>query len=696
MKYQLIKNKNTFLISDFSGDLGNSEFDQNGLYWNDTRYLSRYRLMLNDIPPLVLKSENKDNVFNTALLTNGALNNLAEGKIFIKRKQAILDRVFYDNFTVKNYDRARRSISLEIEIGADFLDIFQVRGYYKKDLNRKKVEKSASGKQLRFDYYGLDAQRRSLIVKCSSDICCFHEKGIDIKLDLDSGQSVEFTIFLIAENSSYSELNSVIRNDFAEIEKTAAAEKEKWEKTVLQVESSCQKFDELISRSKIDLKTLSIDAGFGKIPAAGTPWYAVPFGRDSIITALQTLCFNPEFSRSVLKTLAHFQGRKVDPTKEEEPGKIFHELRTGELAALEKIPHTPYYGTADATPLFLILAGEYYRWTGDLNFIKSILKNLELALEWIDKYGDKDGDLFVEFKSSTEDYTVNQGWKDSVDSSVYPDGKLAEPPIALAEVQAYVYRAKILMADMFRDLNRKEESDKLHREAQQLKIKFNDKFWNKDKEIFVLALDKNKNQIDSLTTNPAHGYYTGIIDKKKGEMFLDKILNSDLNSGRGLRTLSKTNRAYNPISYHNGSIWPHDNSLIIEGLKKYGYRKEANQLISDIFEVAQNFEYYRLPELYCGFGTEEERTAVEYPTGCSPQAWAAGSVYLFLHSMLGIDADAKKGEVIIKPNLPDFLESIEIDNFKIADDILSFKVVKENGANCLKNLKSLSKIKIIN
>lgn len=695
MQYQFIKNNNMFLISDFSAAIGDSKFDQNGLYWNDTRYLSRYLFILNDITPLVLKSENTDNIFNKILLTNRAGNKLDEGEIFIKRKQAILDRVLYDNFTVKNYDRVRRSISLQIEMDADFLDIFQVRDYYKKKLKRNKIEKKVFKNSLKFNYYGMDAQRRSLVVNCSSDVCCFHKKGIDLNFDLGSGQSVEFTIFLTAENSSYSDSNFLMKTNFSEIEKMLSAESEKWEETVLQVESSCQKFDALISRSKIDLKTLSIDIGFGKIPAAGIPWYAVPFGRDSIITALQTLSFNPKFSRSVLKTLAHFQGRKFDPAREEEPGKIFHELRTGELAVLEEIPHTPYYGTVDATPLFVVLAGEYYRWTADLDFIKDILKNLELALEWIDKHGDKDGDLFIEFKSSTEDYTVNQGWKDSVDSSVYPDGKLAEPPIALAEVQAYVYRAKVLMADIFQDFNRKEESNRLCREAQQLKTKFNDKFWNEDKGIFVFALDRNKNQVDSLTTNPAHGYYTGIIEEKKGKIFLDKILKSDLNSGRGLRTLSKTNRAYNPVSYHNGSIWPHDNSLIIEGLRRYGYRKEANQLISDIFKASQDFKYYRLPELYCGFGTEEEETAVEYPTSCSPQAWAAGTVFLFLNSMLGIDADACNDRVVLKPDLPGFLNVIKIDNLVIAGDTLSFTVVKENGKNKIKNLKYSHQIEVI-
>ncbi|RCW51655.1 MULTISPECIES: amylo-alpha-1,6-glucosidase [Halanaerobium] len=696
MDYNVIKNDDIFLITDRSADIVKAEFDQNGLYRNDTRYLSKYNLLLNGEKLLVLKSETKDNLFNEILLTNAQTNQLAEGKILVKRKETLVDNVFYDNFKIKNYAHNQKKICLEIEIDADFLDIFEVRKYFKEDLERKRVKKTTTNNYLKLIYHGLDKVERSVIIASESDLCLYKQNKVKFEFELDAGEEKEITLSIKTEDSSESnpDAKAELYNNFSQIKTKVEAGYVNWTNNSLQVETDNQIFNQFLQRSSLDLKTLTSDVGYGQLPIAGIPWYAVPFGRDSIITALQTLIFKPDLSRATLKTLAAYQGKKIDPLREEEPGKIFHELRFGELANLKKIPHTPYYGTIDATPLFIVLAGEYYRWTGDLEFIKELMPNLELALSWIDKYGDKDNDLFVEFSSQTEDFTVNQGWKDSVDSSINSKGEIAVPPIALAEVQAYVYQAKLEMAEIYQELKLKEKAEKLKNEALKLKERFNQKFWNPEKEIFVLGLDKNKNQIDSLTTNPAHGYYSGIIEEKKGELFIKRLLKSDLNSGRGLRTMANSDLGYNPISYHNGSIWPHDNSLIIEGLKKYGYQKESIQLITDIFKAAADFEFLRLPELYCGFDVNEESKTVEYPTSCSPQAWAAGSAFLFLQTILGLKIDGRRDKVIINPSLPEWLNKIKVKNLSMGDKSLTFEIYKKNKEIKINEIKIPDEIKI--
>lgn len=697
MNYQVIKNNDIFLITDQAADIVKAEFDQNGLYRKDTRYLSKYKLLLNGEKLLVLKSETKNNLINEVLLTNAQTDKLAEGKLLVKRKETLVDNVFYDNFKVKNYDHNQNKISLEIELDADFLDIFEVRKYFKEDLKRKKLKRIVSNNSLELIYHGLDQVERSITISSESDFCKYKEDRIKFEFKLEAGEEKEFTLSIKTEDSSEEQEifeKSSVYNNFSQIEEKLESEYLRWNQNSLQIESDNQIFNQFFQRSSLDLKTLTSDLGYGELPIAGIPWYAVPFGRDSIITSLQTLSFNPDLSRATLKTLAEYQGKKIDPKREEEPGKIFHELRFGELAKLKKIPHTPYYGTIDATPLFIVLAGKYYRWTGDIELIKELMPNLELALTWIDKYGDQDNDLFVEFSSQTEDFTVNQGWKDSVDSSINSKGEIAAPPIALAEVQGYVYQAKLEMAGIYQDLKLKEKAESLRNEALELKEKFNREFWDQEKEIFVLGLDKNKDQIDSLTTNPAHGFYSGIIEEKKGKIFLNKLLKSDLNSGRGLRTMASSDLGYNPISYHNGSIWPHDNSLIIEGLKNYGHQRESNQLITDIFKAATDFEFMRLPELYCGFDVNEEHESVKYPTSCSPQAWAAGSAFLFLQSILGLKVDGRKNKVIINPQLPDWLNSIKIKNLKVADQRISFEIIKNNNINMVKEIKIPEGIKI--
>jgi len=404
---------------------------------------------------------------------------------------------------------------------------------------------------------------------------------------------------------------------------------------------------------------------------------------------------NTKIAQGTLRTLARFQGKEVNEDREEEPGKIMHEIRFGELAHLNLIPHAPYYGTIDATPLFLVLAVEYFNWTGDLKFIKKNLLHLRAALDWIDKYGDIDQDGYIEYNPKNKRWALNQGWKDSTDSSIHQDGSLAVPPIVLAEVQGYVYQAKKGMAEIFFYLGEKDKAKKLEREAQELKKRFNKDFWMEERKYFAFGLDYQKKQIASITSNPGHCLYSGIVSQDKSEAVVKKLLSDEMFNGWGIRTMGKNEPGYNPTSYHNGSVWPHDNSIIINGLTRYNYHREAIKVINGLIKASQYFKYNRLPELFCGFSHKETQRPIEYPVACSPQAWACGSIYLIIQSLLGINADVISNRIYLKPILPDKINKVEVKNLKIGDNRADFMLIKEGNRVKLSDVKTEGNIKLI-
>jgi glycogen debranching enzyme len=392
-----------------------------------------------------------------------------------------------------------------------------------------------------------------------------------------------------------------------------------------------------------------------------------------------------------LELLATRQGTQVDDWRDEQPGKILHEVRDGELARAGVVPHTPYYGSVDSTPWFLIVYAQHLRWTGDVDFARRLLPAAEAALGWIDRYGDIDGDGFVEYLCRSPRGIRNQGWKDSHDSIVHADGRLAEPPIALAEVQAYVYLAKLRMADVYRALDRPQDARRLEEEAEILKVRFNEAFWMKDESFFAAALDADKRQVRTVMSNPGHGLYCGIVDEDKAVPLAKRLLAPDMFSGWGVRTMSKAAAAYNPMSYHNGSVWPHDNALIAAGLKRYGFARSTNRVATALFDAAISADYFRLPELFCGFTRRTPNRPVSYPIACSPQAWAAGSPFLMLQAMLGISARAHLNLLTVnKPQLPTWLNTVEVRNltvgaskisllFRREGEITSFSVLSREG-----------------
>ncbi len=694
MDYHLIKEGDLFLLTDQAGNIIKDADTQYGLYAKDTRFLNRYELFVNNVKPLILSSGETEDKINKIFLTNASFKKIGNPEVLIKREQIIFNGMVYDRILVKNYFSQLLALKLILKVDADYLDIFQVRNYVKEKrlgaiLNPSKVKNGVI-----LGYLGKDGIKRETELKILTGKGEIYKNRIELSFKLNPKQEKKLTIGIIPRFEGQKLVNKDIIN-FEKAQKKAGLNFKKWEEDSLIIKTDNKNFNQLVNRSLSDLKLLLTDLGEGFIPIAGIPWYAVPFGRDSIIASLQTIIVNPRIARETLKTFAFFQGKEVNGDREEEPGKIMHEIRFGELAHLNLIPHTPYYGTIDSTPLFLILAAEYFHWTGDVLSIRKILPNLFAALEWIDKYGDIDQDGYVEYNPKNTKWAINQGWKDSADSCVHKDGSLAVPPIALVEVQGYVYQAKKGMAEIFYYLGEKDKAKKLEKDARELKDRFNKDFWMEDRKYFAFGLDYQKKQIASITSNPGHCLYSGIVRQDKSEAVVKKLLSDEMFSGWGIRTIGENEVGYNPMSYHNGSVWPHDNSIIIKGLIRYNYRREAVKAINGLIKASQYFKYNRLPELFCGFSYKETQRPIEYPAACSPQAWACGSIYLIIQSLLGIDAGVINNRIYLKPILPDNIKKVEVKNLKIGDNRTDFTLTKEGNRIMLSKEKEEGNLKLV-
>jgi len=453
-----------------------------------------------------------------------------------------------------------------------------------------------------------------------------------------------------------------------------------WRTECTRVESDNELFNRVVEASTRDLRMLLTPAPGGDLPAAGIPWYVAPFGRDSLLASGEALALNPDLARRTLRVLAGLRARTDDAWRDAEPGKILHELRDGELARAGIVPHTPYYGTVDATPLFLYLAAEYHRWTDDVETLTELRPALDAALQWMDEHGDRDGDGFLEYERRSPAGLRNQGWKDSDDCIVHADGSLAEGPIALVEVQGYAYQAKLGAADVYEALGEGDRAWELRRQAQTLREAFNYAFWDPDEGSFALALDGAKRQVRSVTSNPAHCLACGIVDADKAGPLVERLMAPDMFTGWGIRTLSGDSPAFNPMSYHNGSIWPHDNAIAAAGLKRYGFHDATLRIATALFDVAAGARDYRLPELYCGFDRGMATSAVAYPVACIPQAWAAAAPFMLLQTLLGISPRAPgRALTVNSPVLPEWLGKVELRGLRVGDATVGL-VFEREGA----------------
>jgi glycogen debranching enzyme len=661
-----LKHADTFLVCDRRGDIVGRGEDQLGLFHRGTRHLSRMRLFAEGERLLLLSSTvREDNVVLAIDLMNPdlrcAAGTIEHGTLHVRRERMLYGGAMHEQITFAVHGGRPIEITLVIELDADFVDLFEVRGTARERRGRS-LPIEALGSEVRFAYEGLDAERRTTAVRFSRPYTRVGEGRYGFRLSLRPREAEVLSLSVECERQPR-------EASFVSAMASAIEERRAYEGEACTIETSNELFDEWLHRSQADLEMMLTETAHGPYPYAGVPWFSTPFGRDGVITALEALWVSPRIAAGVLDFLAMHQARADDPASDADPGKILHELRHGEMAALKEIPFGRYYGTVDATPLFVLLAGRYLRASGDRARIERLWPNIEAALSWIERYGDVDGDGFVEYARRTPRGLVQQGWKDSNDSVFHADGGDAEGPIALAEVQAYVFGAwheGALMAEALGDHPRAAE---LRARAEKLRQDFDRAFWCDELGAYALALDGQKRPCRVLSSNAGQCLFTGIARPDRAARMASKLLSPAMFSRWGIRTLAADEARYNPMSYHNGSVWPHDNALIAQGLASYGFKDEALAVLSGLFAVACRVELHRLPELFCGFDAQPGEGPTLYPVACAPQAWAAASVFMLLGAMMGIDVDASARRVtFVRPQLPRWLEEVRIKNLRVGDE----------------------------
>jgi glycogen debranching enzyme len=552
---------------------------------------------------------------------------------------------------------------------AGFEDVFEIRGLVR-EVKGKLYRPRWQDGALCFMYQGGDGLLRSLAI--AFDPAPHDAKGTTVRfhLALDPGEVRVFRLCLAVseseERSGVAAARANIRRELPRVARLYASECEEWMTRETEIRSDSEVLNRVMRQSLMDLHMLKTTIGGGEFFAAGIPWFATLFGRDSLITSLQTLAYGPDTAKDSLRLLARHQGVRVSAWRDEEPGKILHELRVGELARMNRIPHTPYYGTIDATPLFLVLLSREAYWTGDLSLFEELRPQVEKALEWIDRFGDAAGDGYVTYVSNRDKGLINQGWKDSGDAIVTDDGRFAEPPIALVEVQGYAYMAKMAIADLYDRTEEPERAALLREEARELRRSFNRDFWLEHEGCYALALEAGGRPCRVVSSNAGHALWAGIADEDKAQRVVHRMMQPDLFNGWGIRTLSNRERRYNPMGYHLGTVWPHDNSLIAAGFRRYGFDEAALRLFSGLLDAAVEFEEYRLPELFTGFAREDSGMPVPYPVACHPQAWAAGAIPYLIETLLGLTPEGFDGRLrVVRPCLPEFIGRLEIRHLRV-------------------------------
>lgn len=682
---QVLNHCDTFGIFDRWGDILPIGKGAQGIYYRDTRFISRLELKLNGHRPILLSSNIKEeNEILSVDLTNPeiVLDNgkvLHHSTVHLRRSQFLKDNLYHEKIEIDNYNGESYPLHLSLTLEGDFRDIFEIRGLNRARRGEILETQCEDNRTLILSYRGLDGLIRKAKVSFPLPFEQYTADGtIHYWVLLSPKQKATLDYSISFEQGEEDDKNDTI--SYYEARESLEPDLNNTKSYFPVIETANEQFTHWINRSQADLVSLMADTPYGKYPYAGVPWYNTAFGRDGILTAFETLWVAPDLSRDVLKFLAASQSTSLNEAADAEPGKILHETRGGEMVALNEVPFKQYYGTIDATPLFVLLAGEYYDRTADLDTIQSIWPNIKAAMNWMEEYGDLDGDGFVEYQHKAANGLTNQGWKDSFDSVSDANGKLAKPPIALCEVQGYVYAAKTHAAKMAHAFGEKELADKWKNEAQELKKKFNEVFWDNGLNCFVLALDGKKQPCRVKSSNAGHLLFTGIADSNKAKKLVKTLLQPDMFNGWGIRTLSSEERRYNPMSYHNGSVWPHDVALIAYGMSKYGFRKETATLVTGLFDASLFIPLQRLPELFCGFERRKGEGPTSYPVACSPQAWSVAAVFMLLQALLQIKICPFKKEVSFqKPIMPSYLEMIKIKNLRVEDTLLDLEITRHGS-----------------
>lgn len=675
-----LKADNAFAVLDTYGDCGSVPDSPEGLFFQDTRYLSRFELRFDGKRPLLLGSViQDDNAALTVDLTNpdirpGEDTALPRDIIALNRTKFLWQGVLYERIGLRNYDVHRRVFRLECVFDADFRDLFEVRGMQRTHRGDLSV-RTLTPDRVAFSYEGLDGVVRQTTLRFEPWPTRLEANRVIYEMALEPCERRSILITIACEEPEARQASSPESPNFLRAYRDTRRALRATTREIAKVETSNHLFNEVIARSSSDMYMLVTPTEHGLYPYAGIPWYSTVFGRDGIITAMMLLWADPLIAKGVLRYLAAMQATEIDPAADAQPGKILHERRMGEMAQLGEVPFRRYYGTVDATPLFIMLAGQYYDCTGDRETLEAIWPNIEAALAWCDEYGDRDGDGFVEYHRETEKGLANQGWKDSHDSVFHADGSGAEGPIALCEVQAYVFAAKQAAARLANTLRRRDLSARLAKEADVLRERFETAFWCEELGTYALALDGAKRPCRVRTSNAGHALFAGIAAPERARRVAAALMSPDSFSGWGIRTVARGEARYNPMSYHNGSIWPHDNGMIALGMARYGLKDETARIFKALFEVATYQELRRLPELFCGFTRRRHRGPTAYPVACSPQAWAAATPFAALGAGLGLVLDCNGNEVRFNdPILPDFLDEVVIRGLRLDTSYLDLRL----------------------
>ncbi len=668
---RVLKHGESFGVFDRSGVIRPVGLGEMGLFHEGTRFLSAFELFVENQRLMLLSSTvRRDNALIVDL-TNpdftegapGSLGTLARDTVHIFSTSFLWEAAWYSRFRLHNYGLHALDLNLSLRFAADYVDIFEIRGT-RRERRGHRLDPVVGRGTVVLGYEGLDGRvRRTRITfspppaELTDSLASFRvhlpprgEQTLDVTVAFESGRETPTPV------------------GFTKATERSAAVLDARRGCCAEVETSNERFNEWVERSASDLRMMVTETPHGLYPYAGVPWFSSVFGRDGILTAYETLWLDPAPARGVLSFLAATQAREVVPEKDAEPGKIVHEMRRGEMAALGEVPFGCYYGTVDATPLFVVLAGAYWRRTKDRGFLESIWPNVERALSWIDEYGDVDGDGFVEYSRRSKDGLLSQGWKDSADAVFHADGTLAEGPVALCEVQGYVYAARRQAAELARVLGHAERAEVLERQAEELQEKFERAFWCEEISTYSLALDGDKRRCQVRSSNAGHCLFSGIASRPRAWRVTHTLLNESSFSGWGIRTLDANEARYNPMSYHNGAVWPHDNAMIAAGMARYGRKDGAAKVLSGLCAASLHFDLRRMPELFCGFRQRSQEGPTLYPVACAPHAGAAAAVFLLLQACLGLDIDAPGNRICLdRPTLPDGLDRVTLRNLRVGE-----------------------------
>lgn len=673
---RVLKHADTFGVFNRFGDIGPYGAQEHGLYHDGTRYLSWLELRVGGRNPLLLSSSvDASNIILSVDLTNPDLSRdgsdaVPGGRLHVHRTRFLRENTSVERIRVSNYSRIVIESELTLLCDADFADVFEVRGI-PRPARGTILPASRTESGLLLGYHGLDDRVRRTRIATEPPPARLEQTTLVFDLQIAPRGAAEIVVTIECEGGSGG--RDLVPRPVEDLE-LVEQEHARLATNLIGIASSNPQFDRWLARSVADIYMMLTETPAGVFPYAGIPWYSTPFGRDGIITALQMLWFDPRIARGVLTFLAATQADAIDPQRDAEPGKILHEMRRGEMAALREVPFGRYYGSVDATPLFVVLAGRYLDRTNDLPMLRTIWPNILAAVRWMDEFGDHDRDGFIEYARMSERGLVNQGWKDSADAIFHADGTLAEPPIALAEVQGYAYAAKHHAADLAELLGEQRLARQWRNDAEKLHAHFEKAFWCEDLGTYAIALDGQKRPCRVRSSNAGHLLLTGMARREHAVRVAELLTSTSGFSGWGIRTIADGEVGYNPMSYHNGSVWPHDNALIAMGFARYGFSAPVQAVLSGLFDASQSFDIHRMPELFCGFNRRAGEAPTLYPVACSPQSWASAAVFALIQAALGLEVNARQRRVSFSNSrLPPWLEDLRIEGLQVAGSKLSFR-----------------------